>query len=50
MVPAKSAGEPDASGQGGRAMTLEELREFRKNITLGPDLTVRDLIDEGRRY
>jgi prevent-host-death family protein len=30
-------------------MTLEELREFRKGITLGPDLTIKQLIEEGRR-
>lgn len=29
---------------------LEQLREFRKGITLGNDLTIRDLIEEGRRY
>jgi antitoxin (DNA-binding transcriptional repressor) of toxin-antitoxin stability system len=32
-----------------RAMTLAELREFRKNITLGPGLTIKQLIEEGRR-
>jgi len=25
------------------------LRELRRGVTLGPDVTVRDLIDEGRR-
>ncbi|GMU20151.1 MAG: hypothetical protein AMXMBFR13_02500 [Phycisphaerae bacterium] len=30
-------------------MTLEELREFRKNITLGSDLTIRQMIHEGHR-
>lgn len=28
---------------------IDELRRLRKGTTLGPGLTVRDLIDEGRR-
>lgn len=28
---------------------IEELRELRKGVRLGDDLTVRDLIEEGRR-
>lgn len=28
---------------------VERMKELRKGITLGPDLTIRDLIDEGRR-
>lgn len=28
---------------------IEELREFRKGVRLGDDLTIRDLIQEGRR-
>ncbi len=42
---------------GGRKPTKEETvqaidrwRELRKGITLGDDLTIRDLINEGRRY
>ncbi|NLX20365.1 MAG: type II toxin-antitoxin system prevent-host-death family antitoxin [Phycisphaerae bacterium] len=31
-------------------MSLEELREWRKGITLGPDLTIKQLIEEGRRH
>lgn len=38
-----------AAAQRKLPMTLEELREFRKNITLGPDLTIEQLIREGRR-
>ena len=41
---------------GGRKPTREEvvraidgMRELRKGITLGDDLTIRELIDEGRR-
>jgi len=41
---------------GGRKPTREEviraidgMRELRKGITLGDDLTIRDLINEGRR-
>jgi hypothetical protein len=26
------------------------IRELRKGITLGPDLTIRDLINQGRRF
>jgi hypothetical protein len=26
------------------------IRELRKSNTLGPDLTIRDLIEEGRRF
>ncbi len=33
-----------------RPMTLEELREFRKGHILGPDLTIKQLIEEGRRF
>ncbi len=29
---------------------IAALRELRKGIALGPDLTIRDLIEEGRRY
>lgn len=28
---------------------IEELKEFRKGVTLGEDLTIRQLIEEGRR-
>jgi len=29
---------------------IEEMRAFRKGNTLGEGITVRDLIEEGRRY
>jgi len=29
---------------------IEEMRAFRKKNTLGPGITIRDLIEEGRRY
>jgi prevent-host-death family protein len=29
---------------------IAEIKEFRKGRTLGPNLTVRDLIEEGRRF
>ena len=29
---------------------IEEMRVFRQRQTLGADLTVREMIDEGRRY
>ena len=31
-------------------MTLEELRAFRKNITLPPNITIKQLIHEGHRF
>ena len=27
-----------------------KMRELRKGVTLGPDLTIQQLIDEGRRF
>ncbi len=29
---------------------LDELRELSKGITLGPDITIKELIEEGRRW
>lgn len=29
---------------------IEELKAFRKGNTLGKDLTIREMIDEGRRF
>ena len=29
---------------------IEQIREFRKGRKLGDDLTIRELIEEGRRY
>ena len=29
---------------------IEDIKRFRKGHTLGPGLTIRQLIDEGRRY
>lgn len=28
---------------------IEDIKDLRKGLTLGPDLTIRDLIEEGRR-
>jgi hypothetical protein len=33
-----------------REEAAANIRELRKGITLGPDLTIRDLINEGRRF
>ncbi len=46
LVPPADARRPDVG------KIIEEWREYRKkhNITLGDDLTIRDLIEEGRRY
>jgi prevent-host-death family protein len=29
---------------------IRRMRELRKGVTLGPDLTIRQMIDEGRRF
>jgi hypothetical protein len=33
-----------------REQAAASIRELRKGVTLGPDLTIRDLINEGRRF
>ena len=33
-----------------REEAAARIRELRKGVTLGPDLTIRDLIHEGRRF
>ena len=33
-----------------REEAAARIRELRKGVTLGPDLTIRDLINEGRRF
>ena len=33
-----------------REEAAANIRELRKGVTLGPDLTIRDLINEGRRF
>lgn len=44
LVPVQTAQKPKLP------MTLEELREWRKGNRLGPDLTIKQLIEEGRRH
>jgi prevent-host-death family protein len=45
LVPATSIkAKPDVR------QVIEELKAFSKGNTLGDDLTVRDLIEEGRRF
>lgn len=39
------AAEQEARDEAGR-----RIRELRKGNILGPDLTIRDLIEEGRRF
>ncbi len=31
------------------SQAIEDIKELRKSLTLGPNLTIRDLIEEGRR-
>lgn len=33
-----------------RQRAAARIREIRKGVTLGPDLTIQDLINEGRRF
>ncbi|MEO8127855.1 MAG: hypothetical protein ABI822_12225 [Bryobacteraceae bacterium] len=33
-----------------REEAAANIRDLRKGVTLGPDLTIRDLINEGRRF
>ena len=33
-----------------RARAVEDMREIARRNTLGPGLTIRELIDEGRKY
>lgn len=48
---ARLVAPPDAHGQRTRSV-IQDWREFRERegITLGDDTSIRDLIDEGRRY
>ena len=39
---------PDRRGRSTREV-IEELRELRKGVRWGDDLTIRDLVEEGRR-
>lgn len=44
LVPEPSEDVPDIKA------VIAEIREFRKGHRLGDDLTIRQLIDEGRRF
>jgi len=45
LVPANPVGvKPDVK------RVIAEMRAFRKGNTLGDDVTIRELIEEGRRY
>jgi prevent-host-death family protein len=44
LVPETAADEPDVRD------VIAQIREFRKGRKLGGDVTIRDLIEEGRRY
>jgi prevent-host-death family protein len=44
LVPAQAEKKPDVR------TVLLQMRELRKGVTLGPDLSIRNLIDEGRRF
>lgn len=41
---------PSAASQRDVQEVIDEIKEFRKGHTLGDDLTIRQLIDDGRRY
>lgn len=40
----------DAERRRERQETAAGIRELRKGVTLGPDITIRGLINEGRRF
>lgn len=40
----------DDSDRAKRRAAIAQWREQRKGLTLGPDFTIRQLIEEGRRY
>ncbi len=44
LVPAKAERKPHVR------RVVQEMRQLRKGVTLGPDLTIRQLIEEGRRF
>lgn len=44
LVPESAEAAPDIKA------VIAEMREFRKGHRLGDDLTIRQLIDEGRRF
>jgi len=44
LVPARGEQKPDVRD------AVRKMRELRKGVTLGPDLTIRQLIEEGRRF
>ena len=45
---APTADEPEKRRR--REQAAANIRELRKDVALGPDLTIRDLINEGRRF
>lgn len=45
----RHAGESEAERRARAIRAVDGLRELRKGITLGNDLTIRDLIEDGRR-
>jgi hypothetical protein len=48
-APVAKAVKTDASGREDLKKVVEEIRELRKDTTLGK-ITIRELIDGGRRY
>lgn len=44
LVPAENEKKPDVRD------AVRKMRVLRKGVTLGPDLTIRQLIEEGRRF
>lgn len=44
LVPPSAVQRPDVG------KVIDEWREFRKGITLGPGLSIREMVEEGRRY
>ena len=49
-VPVGELRPTEAARKQRHARLIEEWRAMSKHITLGPDLTIRQLIDEGKKY
>lgn len=48
-VPVATITAPDTRDKNKVARAIANIQEISKGCTLGPDLTIRDLINEGRR-
>jgi prevent-host-death family protein len=47
--PVAELGPPQVAGRVDAREAMRRIKELRKGTTVGPDLSLRDLIEEGRR-